>query len=60
MRQFHFSYFHIGRHTANYHDFVLQKVKSFDVVAAGNKQQFMRYFNKLADYIVGHPGIMYK
>ena len=51
---------HIGRHTANYHDFVLQKVKSFDVVAAGNKQQFMRYFNKLADYIVGHPGIMYK
>ena len=37
-----------------------QKVKSFDIVAAGNKDQFMTYFNKLADYIVSHPGIMYK
>ena len=51
---------HMGRHTSNYHQFVLQKVRSFDVVAAGNKAQFMKYFNKLADYIVTHPEIMYK
>ena len=50
----------MGRHTSNYHQFALQKAKSFDVVAAGDKTKFMKYFNKLADYIVTHPGIMYK
>lgn len=51
---------HMGRHTSCYHEFVLQKVRSFDVVAAGDKEKFMRYFSKLADYIISHPEIMYQ
>lgn len=50
----------MGRHTSNYHQFALQKVKSFDVVAAGDKTKFIKYSNKLADYIVTYPRIMYK
>lgn len=50
---------HVGRHTSSYHDFILQRVKSIDVVAAGNKDVFLKHFGKLADYVVSHPGIMY-
>ena len=50
---------HVGRHTNRYHDFILQRVKSIDVVASGNKDVFLKYFGKLADYVVSHPKIMY-
>ena len=50
---------HIGRHSTHYHQFMLQKVKSFDVVAAGDTAKFLKYFNILSDYVATHTAILY-
>ncbi len=50
---------HLGRHTIAYHEFMLQKIKSFDVIANGNRDIFMKYFKKLTDYVQAHPNVMY-
>ena len=50
---------HSGRHTTEYHEFILKRVRSIDVVAGGNQDVFLKHFNNLANYVVNHPGILY-
>ena len=50
---------HIGRHTNNYHEYMLQQIQSFDKIANGNKDVFMSLFDGLKDVISANQWMMY-
>ncbi len=51
---------HLGRHTKNYHDFILDNLKRIDSLANGDLGVFRSGFDELADYVVSNTHIMYK
>lgn len=51
---------HMGRHTSAYHEFMLKQITSIDVVARGDIDRFLFFFDKLSTYVVNHPEVLYK
>ncbi len=50
---------HIGRHTNNYHEYMLKQVQFFDKIANGNKDVFLNLFEGLKDVISANQCMMY-
>jgi len=51
---------HLGRHTNNYHDFVLGQLQQIDNYANGDLEKFQIAFKELSDYVAKNRYIMYK
>ena len=51
---------HLGRHTSAYHEFMLARLKVIDLKANGDINVFMRDFNRLANYVMNNPEILYR
>ena len=51
---------HLGRHTTNYHEFMLKELQRIDNYANGDLSSFMQGFENLARYVKYNPGIMYR
>ena len=50
---------HMGRHTNNYHEYMLKQIQSFDKVANGNREIFLNLFDGLKDFISINQRILY-
>ncbi len=50
---------HMGRHTDNYHKYMLKQIQNFDEIANGNKEVFLNLFEGLKDVVSTNQWIMY-
>ena len=50
---------HVGRHTNNYHEYMLKQIQSFDKIANGNKDIFLNLFDGLKTVISTNQWMMY-
>jgi hypothetical protein len=51
---------HQGRHPYDYHDYVLDKLNTYDRLAKGDKQKFLKLFEGLKKEVRENPDILYK
>ncbi len=51
---------HQGRHPNAYHEFVLQRIIAFDKVAKGDKEKFLRLYERLKEEVRKNPDMLYK
>jgi hypothetical protein len=51
---------HQGRHPNAYHEYVLENLKQFDEIAKGDKDKFLKLFDKLKQEIINNPEMLYK
>ncbi len=51
---------HQGRHPYAYHDFVLDKLSTYDKIAKGDKEKFLKLFEGLKKEVRDNPGMLYK
>lgn len=51
---------HQGRHSNEYHEYVLENMKQFDAVAQGDKDTFLQLFDGLKNEISDNPDMLYK
>ncbi|NBJ71721.1 hypothetical protein D1839_20190 [Roseburia sp. 1XD42-34] len=51
---------HQGRHPNAYHEFVLQRIIAFDKVAKGDKEKFLKLYEKLKEEVRKNPDMLYK
>ena len=50
---------HVGRHTNNYHEYMLKQIQSFDKIANGNKDIFLNLFDGLKTVVSTNQWMMY-
>ena len=51
---------HQGRHPNEYHDYVLDQMKKFDMVSKGNKDVFLKLYEQMKQKIIGKPEMLTK
>ena len=51
---------HQGRHTNQYHEYILKKMRNYDKIAQGDQSVFLGLFEALKDEIKSNPDILYK
>ncbi|WP_207202698.1 AHH domain-containing protein, partial [Campylobacter jejuni] len=51
---------HRGRHPNEYHEYILEKMKKIDKIARGDKNKFLKEFEKLKEEIKNNPAILRK
>ena len=51
---------HQGRHPNAYHEYVLNSMKQFDNIAQGDRDIFLKLFEKLKNNIKSNPDMLYK
>ncbi len=51
---------HIGRHTHDYHDEVLQKMREIDAIAKGNKEKFLELYEiEIKKWVLDKPEVIH-
>ncbi|MGH2306137.1 AHH domain-containing protein, partial [Campylobacter taeniopygiae] len=51
---------HRGRHPNEYHEYILEKMNKIDKIARGDKNKFLKEFEKLKEEIKNNPAILRK
>ena len=51
---------HQGRHPNAYHDYVLDNLRTFDSLAKGDRDKFLKMFDGLKSEIRSNPDMLYK
>ncbi|HEC2421878.1 TPA: AHH domain-containing protein [Campylobacter jejuni] len=51
---------HRGRHPNEYHEYILEKMSKIDKIARGDKNKFLKEFEKLKEEIKNNPAILHK
>jgi hypothetical protein len=51
---------HQGRHPNDYHEYVLDKLNTFDKLAKGDKKKFLQLFEQLKQEVRNNPEMLYK
>ncbi|EAI9623364.1 AHH domain-containing protein [Campylobacter coli] len=51
---------HRGRHPNEYHEYILEKMSKIDKIARGDKDKFLKEFEKLKEEIKNNPAILHK
>ncbi|EPN7123236.1 AHH domain-containing protein, partial [Campylobacter jejuni] len=51
---------HRGRHPNEYHEYILEKMSKIDKIARGDKDKFLKEFEKLKEEIKNNPAILRK
>lgn len=51
---------HQGRHPNEYHEYVLESMKQFDNIAQGDKNVFLKLYEKMKINITDNPDMLYK
>ncbi|GAC43583.1 AHH domain-containing protein [Paenibacillus popilliae] len=51
---------HQGRHPYAYHDYVLDKLSTYDRLAKGDKKKFLKLFERLKQEVRYNPEMLYK
>ncbi len=51
---------HQGRHPNEYHEYVLENMKQFDIIAQGDKNVFLQLYEKMKVHITDHPEMLNK
>ncbi|HEF1623617.1 TPA: AHH domain-containing protein [Campylobacter lari] len=48
---------HHGRHPNEYHEYILEKMSKIDKIARGDKNKFLKEFEKLKEEIKNNPAL---
>ncbi|EOJ0879636.1 AHH domain-containing protein [Campylobacter jejuni] len=51
---------HRGRHPNEYHEYILEKMSKIDKIARGDKDKFIKEFEKLKEEVKNNPAILHK
>ncbi|WP_412097465.1 AHH domain-containing protein [Campylobacter lari] len=51
---------HRGRHPNEYHEYILEKMSKIDKIARGDKNKFLKEFEKLKEEIKNNPALLHK
>ncbi|EAI4517192.1 AHH domain-containing protein [Campylobacter jejuni] len=51
---------HRGRHPNEYHEYILEKMSKIDKIARGDKDKFLKEFEKLKEEVKNNPAILHK
>ncbi|MBT0794969.1 AHH domain-containing protein [Campylobacter lari] len=51
---------HRGRHPNEYHEYILEKMSKIDKMARGDKNKFLKEFEKLKEEIKNNPALLHK
>ncbi|WP_252366371.1 AHH domain-containing protein, partial [Campylobacter jejuni] len=51
---------HRGRHPNEYHEYILEKMSKIDKIARGDKNKFLKEFEKLKEEVKNNPAILHK
>lgn len=51
---------HQGRHPNEYHDYVLDRMRQYDIVAQGNKDVFFKLYEQMKTEIIDNSDMLYK
>ncbi|MBX9971690.1 AHH domain-containing protein [Cytobacillus firmus] len=51
---------HQGRHPYAYHDYVLDKLSTYDRLAKGDREKFLKLFEGLKQEVRDNPDMLYK
>ncbi|EAJ1270511.1 hypothetical protein A0Y74_07745 [Campylobacter lari] len=51
---------HRGRHPNEYHEYILEKMSKIDKIARGDKNKFLKEFEKLKEEIKNNPALLNK
>ena len=51
---------HQGRHPNAYHEYVLERLRTFDKIAKGDKEKFLKLYEQLKQKVRDNPDMLYK
>ncbi|MBO2536952.1 AHH domain-containing protein [Rummeliibacillus suwonensis] len=51
---------HQGRHPNAYHEYVLERLRTFDKIAKGDKEKFLKLYEQLKQKVRENPDMLYK